>query len=118
MTRLTRRETLFLLVALAAVALAAAAPLKRLLWTRIIAPPEASAAQRGERLAEGLGCFACHGPDGSGGVANPGAEEGDIPAFDGGVPMMYADDQTELRNWILWGDPKGKPQKQSGTAEP
>ena len=35
--------------------------------------PDEALAQRGAELASDLGCFACHGPLGAGGVRNPGS---------------------------------------------
>jgi mono/diheme cytochrome c family protein len=60
---------------------------------------------RGYQLAEDLGCHACHGPRGTGGVPNPGYREGNIPAWDGGMAMMYVENEEEIREWILDGRP-------------
>jgi mono/diheme cytochrome c family protein len=60
---------------------------------------------RGYELAERLGCHGCHGPRGTGGVPNPGSEEGEIPAWDGGTAMMYVENEDEIREWILDGRP-------------
>jgi mono/diheme cytochrome c family protein len=61
---------------------------------------------RGYELAQALGCFACHGPDGTGGVPNPGSDEKEVPAWDGGNAMMYVENEREIREWILFGHPK------------
>src|SRR5438876_8232843 len=45
-----------------------------------ILPDEALATKGAERAAA-LGCFACHGPPGAGGVPNPGSFKGYIPGF-------------------------------------
>jgi len=67
--------------------------------------PKLTPELRGYRLAEELGCHACHGPRGTGGVANPGTDEGEIPAWDGGMSMMYVENESEIREWILDGKP-------------
>ena len=60
---------------------------------------------RGYELAERLGCHGCHGPRGTGGVPNPRADDGEIPAWDGGNAMMYVKNESEIREWILDGRP-------------
>lgn len=72
-------------------------------WLRT---PDESIAEHGRRVAESLGCFACHGPGGSGGVFNPGSESGEVPAWSGGTVMMYAENEAEIREWILDGAPR------------
>jgi len=69
---------------------------------------EVTAAERGRRVAEKSGCFTCHGPQGIGGVPNPGSDEGEVPGFSGGTPMMYANSEEELREYILDGAPARK----------
>lgn len=64
--------------------------------------PQLPAAERGRRLAERSGCFACHGPEGSGGTANPGRVERKVPDYEGDV-MMFAEDPVEIREWIRDG---------------
>ena len=68
--------------------------------------PKSTPVMRGHRLAERMGCFACHGPSGTGGVPNPGSDEGEVPAWDGGVAMMYVGNEPEIREWILYGAPR------------
>lgn len=68
--------------------------------------PEFTPAMRGRAAAERLGCFACHGPGGTGGVPNPGADEETVPSWDGGTAMMYIEKEEEIREWILYGEPK------------
>lgn len=65
-------------------------------------------AERGYRVAERMGCFNCHGPLGKSGISNPGAPEGEVPAWDGGNYMMYVASPDELREWVLLGAPKRK----------
>jgi mono/diheme cytochrome c family protein len=65
-------------------------------------------AERGYGVAERMGCFTCHGPLGKSGIVNPGAPEGEVPAWDGGNHMMYVASPEEIREWILYGAPKRK----------
>jgi len=66
-----------------------------------------SAAERGRQVAERLGCFACHGPGGTQGIANPGSDETEVPAWSGGTVMMYVQNERQIREWILYGEPRG-----------
>ncbi|MEE8586633.1 MAG: hypothetical protein V3T83_17465 [Acidobacteriota bacterium] len=68
--------------------------------------PNSNSVSRGWELAGRLGCFSCHAPEGTGGVANPGSEEEEIPAWDGGLLMMYVESQEEIAEWILYGQPE------------
>ncbi|MBI1798298.1 MAG: c-type cytochrome [Candidatus Eisenbacteria bacterium] len=61
--------------------------------------PELPAAERGRRLAEKTGCFACHGPEGTRGTVNPGRTDVSVPTFEDDV-MMYAKTREEIREWI------------------
>ena len=67
---------------------------------------EETPAVRGQRLAGTLGCFACHGPGGSGNTPNPGSEEKEVPAFTERTQMMYVKTPEDLREYILDGAPK------------
>src|SRR5262249_10306704 len=67
--------------------------------------PEASRPLQGRHLAASLGCFACHGADGRGGVANPGARREAVPGFTGSTLMMYGHGEAEIRQYILDGRP-------------
>ena len=69
---------------------------------------EVTPAQRGFQLAERNGCFNCHGPNGVGGVKNPGSEDEEVPGFAGGTPMMWVKSEQELREYILDGAPARK----------
>ncbi len=60
-------------------------------------------AARGRRIARDRGCFACHGPDGAGGVPNPGSFKGYIPGWRGPDFDDLVRDDDELRRWILEG---------------
>jgi mono/diheme cytochrome c family protein len=98
------------LIALAVVAVAAmetAWLLYPVLRARLLAL-EDTAAARGRRLAAELGCLACHGPGGGGGTANPGSEEGEVPAFTEQTQMMYVKSPDDLREYILDGAPRRK----------
>jgi mono/diheme cytochrome c family protein len=64
--------------------------------------PRLPAAERGRRLAERSGCFACHGPEGSRGSANPGRLERRVPDYEGDL-MMFIEDPSEIREWIRDG---------------
>ena len=64
--------------------------------------PHLPAAERGRRLAEQMGCFACHGPGGMRGVANPGRTDRTVPTYEGDL-MMYAKSADEIRQWIRDG---------------
>jgi mono/diheme cytochrome c family protein len=83
---------------------------------------EETPAARGERLAQQLGCFGCHGAAGGGGIRNPkvvGAGEGprtltvlgeddEVPAFTQQTQMMYVKSTDDLREYILDGAPRRK----------
>jgi mono/diheme cytochrome c family protein len=71
-----------------------------------IRKPRLTPELRGFELARNLGCFACHGPGGTGGVPNPGSEEQEVPAWDGGNAMMYVENEREIEEWILFGHPE------------
>jgi mono/diheme cytochrome c family protein len=64
--------------------------------------PRIPAAERGRRLAERAGCFACHGPEGIRGAQNPGRREGTVPTWEGDV-MMFAKSEQQVREWITDG---------------
>ena len=67
--------------------------------------PEATPALRGEAVALREGCFSCHGPEGRGGVADPGARGGVVPGWDGPTVATYALNEREVTGWILNGRP-------------
>jgi mono/diheme cytochrome c family protein len=72
---------------------------------RAVLRPEASPAMRGRAVADDLGCFACHGPEGRGGVSNPGSRRETIPGFTGSTLMMYVHDDAEIAQYIRDGRP-------------
>ncbi len=63
--------------------------------------------RRGGALATESGCFRCHGPLGEGGVPDPATEGDKIPAWNGGVWMMYVKNDDEIRKFIREGSGKG-----------
>jgi len=65
--------------------------------------PHKALPKRGAERAAELGCFACHGPLGAGGVSNPGSFKGYIPGFWGGDFDELVRDDAELRQWIAEG---------------
>jgi mono/diheme cytochrome c family protein len=69
---------------------------------------EVTPAERGHQVATNAGCFNCHGPNGIGGVKNPGSADGEVPGFAGGTPMMWVKNEQELREYILNGAPARK----------
>lgn len=64
-----------------------------------------SRVQRGYVVAEAKGCFTCHGPGGIRGMADPGHGLDEVPPFTGGLITMYAQNEGEIREWILDGLP-------------
>jgi mono/diheme cytochrome c family protein len=62
---------------------------------------------RGRELARRMGCFGCHGPGGERPIPNPGADNGEVPRWGGGMWMMYNDDEADVRAWIRDGHPPG-----------
>lgn len=75
------------------------------LWHWWKAPLYSSFA-RGQATAQKSGCFACHGPEGTRGIRNPGSVDKHVPSWKGGTLMMYANNIQEIREWILDGMPK------------
>src|SRR5512136_2020547 len=84
------RRAAMLVVALAILGFAALAIARR---------PQLPPAERGRRLAERTGCFACHGPGGTRGANNPGREDKTVPNFEDDL-MMYAKSAQDIREWI------------------
>ena len=66
---------------------------------------ESTPALRGQAVALKHGCFACHGTDGRGGVADPGSRHGLVPGWDGPTVATLAANEEEIREWILDGQP-------------
>jgi mono/diheme cytochrome c family protein len=64
-----------------------------------------SRVQRGWIVASEKGCFTCHGPGGIRGMADPGHGLDEVPPFSGGLITVYAQNEGEIREWILDGLP-------------
>jgi mono/diheme cytochrome c family protein len=64
--------------------------------------PEGRATE-GRDIAQRLGCFGCHGPEGRGLLANPGSLKGYIPAWDGADYAELVKSPAELREWVRDG---------------
>ena len=93
---LSVRRFLFVLILvffLAALGAAAA-------WFAVLRP-KLTPVERGRRLAEANGCFACHGPEGTRGAANPGRLDRTVPSYRS--LMMYAKNRQESLEWIRDG---------------
>lgn len=71
--------------------------------SELLYPPERDLAEEGAELAHDLGCFACHGEMGGGGLPNPGSLKGYVPGFYGPDFAELVRDDTELRAWIADG---------------
>jgi mono/diheme cytochrome c family protein len=91
-------------VVIAGAAAAGALPAARAYWRS----RESNPLTRGRLIAERKGCFACHGPEGTAGIPNPGAKGDQVPAWDGGTAMMYVDTPGEIREYIADGLPARK----------
>lgn len=75
---------------------------------RLVVGVEVTSAERGYHVAQRAGCFDCHGPNGTGGVKNPGSQDDEVPGFSGGTAMMWAKSEAEMREYILDGAPTRK----------
>ena len=62
--------------------------------------------QRGFEVAASRGCFACHGPGGLTGQPDAGPGIGSVPAFTADDVRGYAQNEGEIREWILDGVPR------------
>lgn len=61
------------------------------------------AAVAGRAVARSHGCLSCHGPEGSGGLPNPGSLGGFVPGFLGRNFDDLVRDEAEFREWVLEG---------------
>ncbi|PYQ55932.1 MAG: hypothetical protein DMF78_00485 [Acidobacteria bacterium] len=68
--------------------------------------PKEEGASEGREVANRLGCFNCHGPQGRGSTPNARAFKGYIPSWDGADFPDLARDDAEVREWILDGRPR------------
>jgi mono/diheme cytochrome c family protein len=73
--------------------------LARAYWTYRSSNP----VRRGVIRAGDLGCFSCHGDRGSQGIPDPGARDLSVPAWSGGMYMMYVKNDQDIRRYILNG---------------
>jgi mono/diheme cytochrome c family protein len=94
----------------------AAAGVAGLVAAAIVFRPNLTSAERGRRLAEQNGCFACHGPEGLRGAANPGRADRTVPSYEGTL-MMYASSEAEVREWIRDGVTAARAQSTTWNAE-
>lgn len=65
--------------------------------------PPAGKAGEGREVAQRLGCFGCHGPEGRGLHGNPGSLKGYTPAWDGDDYADLVRGPDELRQWVRNG---------------
>ncbi len=93
-------------VAVATVGLGAGVWLKR--------QPETTAAMRGRSIAEDLGCFGCHGPEGQGGIADATSPSGEVPGWKYATAKVFVQSEQDIREWILDGSPKRESERKFG----
>lgn len=65
--------------------------------------PGGERVEKGREIARANGCLSCHGPEGAGGVANPGSLAGFIPGFSGGNFLDLVQGEAEFREWVKTG---------------
>jgi hypothetical protein len=96
-----RRFTRWLLPGLAILlaALVAGPWLFQVYWARRSSNP----VRRGIARAGELGCTSCHGYLGASGLKDPGGESVEVPAWSGGMSMMYVRNDRDIRHYILEG---------------
>lgn len=87
--------------------------LVRAYWERRSSNP----VRRGVRLARELGCFSCHGELGLGGLPDPTARDGEVPAWAAGGWMMYVDNDVQVREFIRDGNSKARSKSPTARAE-
>jgi mono/diheme cytochrome c family protein len=68
-----------------------------------VEPPGDEAAQEGRRLAREQGCVSCHGPEGAGGLPNPGSIGGFVPGFVGDTFLHMVEGREEFEEWVRTG---------------
>jgi mono/diheme cytochrome c family protein len=76
--------------------------------------PDDAKASEGRDVANRMGCFNCHGPQGRGTMPNPRAFKRYIPSWDGPDFPDLARDDGEIREWILDGRPRRLQQSRIG----
>jgi mono/diheme cytochrome c family protein len=60
-------------------------------------------ASAGSDVAQRLGCFGCHGSEGRGLIADPGALKGYVPPWDGDDYPDLVRNDAEFRQWVTSG---------------
>ena len=86
-------------LALILIALVAGPWLFQIYWARRSSNP----VRRGVQRAGELGCFSCHGNLGTAGLKDPGGENLEVPAWSGGMSMMYVQNDSDIQHYILEG---------------
>jgi mono/diheme cytochrome c family protein len=87
--------------------------LVRVYWAKRASNP----VRRGVALAHDLGCFSCHGTLGAGGLPDPTARAGEVPAWSGGTWMMYVDNDVQIREFIRDGISQTRAESPTAKAE-
>jgi len=72
-------------------------------------PAGASPVVAGATLYESYGCINCHGPNGLGGVPNPGSEDQAVPPLSGSDFRSEFDTPDKIKEVIVGGSVIGKP---------
>jgi mono/diheme cytochrome c family protein len=80
-------------------------------WLREERRGEITPAIRGQQIAVRLGCFGCHGPEGSGGIADPAAPGGEVPDWSYGIAKLFIACEQDIRDWILYGAPRAEAER-------
>jgi len=65
--------------------------------------PADPTAARGQRKAQALGCFGCHGPGGAFARPNPGSLKGYVPSWSGADFPELVRDRAEFGQWVEHG---------------
>ena len=77
----------------------------------VLRHPESGPALRGMKKARAMGCFSCHGPEGAGGVGDPGLQGRVIPGWGMGDMAQYVREASDLEHWVLQGKAPGPPSR-------
>ena len=83
-------------------------------WFAVLRP-KLTPVERGRRLAEANGCFACHGPEGTRGAANPGRLDRTVPSYR--ALMMYSQSREQTIEWIRDGVTSSRAKSQTWRAQ-
>jgi len=112
MNRRWARPFLIALLLLLA-ALLAGPSLGRIYWARRSSNP----VRRGVTRAREMGCYSCHGNLGTSGLKDPGAKSLEVPAWNGGLTMMYVENDGDIRKLIREGSVPEIESSESGPAD-